>query len=89
MKRLALIVGVVALLGVILAAIVPMWVATSGIGMSGSGYAAVFLTVLFCFAVGGGLMFLVFYSARKGHDEAVYLGTHRRAEEAEPEKRAD
>jgi hypothetical protein len=30
--------------------------------------------VIGCFAVGGGLMFLVFYSARKGHDEAVYHG---------------
>ena len=31
--------------------------------------------VIGCFGVGGGLMFLVFYSARHGHDEAVFHGT--------------
>jgi hypothetical protein len=66
MKKLALIAGVALFLGIIVAAIVPMWVATAGMGLSGGGYAAVFLMIVFCFAVGGGLMFLIFYSARKG-----------------------
>jgi hypothetical protein len=51
-----------------------MWIATSGMSMSGSGYAAVFLMIVFCFAIGGGLMFLIFYSARKGYDDAVHRG---------------
>jgi hypothetical protein len=42
--------------------------------MSGSGYAAVFLMIVSCFAIGGALMFLIFYSARKGYDEAVHRG---------------
>jgi hypothetical protein len=33
----------------------------------------ILLMVLSLFAVGGGLMFLVFYSARHGYDEAVHL----------------
>ena len=32
------------------------------------------LMVIGCFAVGGGLMFLVFYSARKGYDDRVHHG---------------
>ena len=31
--------------------------------------------VIGCFVVGGGLMFLIFYSARKGYDDAVHHGT--------------
>ena len=30
--------------------------------------------VIGCFVVGGGLMFLIFYSARKGYDDAVHHG---------------
>ena len=36
------------------------------------------LMVIGCFAVGGGLMFLIFYSARKGYDDAVHHGGGRR-----------
>jgi hypothetical protein len=78
MNRILAIVGIVLLLAAIGAAIVPMWVATSGIGLSGHGAAAVLLTIVFSFAVGGGLMFLIFYSARKGYDEGAHLGSPRR-----------
>lgn len=57
----------------LIALTVPMWVATSHIGMPVAGWGAVVGTVFFCFLVGGGLMFLVFYSARHGHDEAGQL----------------
>jgi hypothetical protein len=30
--------------------------------------------VIGCFAVGGGLMFLIFYSSRKGFDDRVHHG---------------
>jgi hypothetical protein len=71
-KKLALILGIVVLLAALAAAIVPMWVATSGISLSGAGLAAVIFMVLGCFAVGGGLMFLIFYSSRKGYDDEAH-----------------
>jgi hypothetical protein len=37
--------------------------------MSGHGWAAMALGILFSFIVGIGLMGLVFYSSRKGYDE--------------------
>ena len=77
MRKLSVILGVVVLLAVIAAAIVPMWVSTAGMGLSGNGYAAVFLMVVFCFAVGGGLMFLIFFSARRGYDDAAHQGGRR------------
>jgi hypothetical protein len=83
MKRIALIAGVALFLGVIAAAIVPMWISTAGMGLSGSGYAAVFLMIVFCFAVGGGLMFLIFYSARNGYDDAAHLGASKRQDDGE------
>jgi hypothetical protein len=72
MAKWAVIIGAVLLVGVMVAAIVPMWVATAGMGMSSAGYSAVVLMIVFCFAVGGGLMFLIFYSARQGYDDAAY-----------------
>lgn len=74
MKKIAVIVGAALLVGLIAALIIPMWVATAGVGLSGSGNAAIVLMVIFCFGIGGGLMFLVFYSARKGYDDAVDQG---------------
>lgn len=85
MNRILAIVGVVLLLTAIAAAIIPMWVATSGFGLSGHGAAAVLLTVLFSFAVGGGLMFLIFYSARKGYDDSAHLGASGRPPRDDPE----
>jgi hypothetical protein len=75
MKRPLVIAGSVALVALIVAAIVPMWWMTSDIRISGFGVAMIVLMVIGCFGVGGGLMFLVFYSARHGHDEAVFHGT--------------
>ncbi len=72
MARLAAIIGAVLLIGVIAAAIVPMWVATADIELTSAGLGAVVMMIVFCFAVGGGLMFLIFYSARKGYDDAAH-----------------
>ncbi len=74
MKRTFIIVGVGAVLAIILAAIVPMWVLTAHVELSGYAVALVVSMVLGCFAVGGGLMFLIFYSARHGYDDAVHHG---------------
>ena len=75
MKRIAVIAGVVGLVVLIAALIIPMWVMTADIGLSATAYGAIILMVLFCFLVGGGLMFLIFYSARKGYDDAASRGT--------------
>ena len=74
MTRVLAIGGVVALLAAVAAALIPMWTMSSGIGLSGHGYAAVVLMIVFCFAVGGGLMFLIFYSARHGYDDEAHQG---------------
>jgi len=77
MKRIVVIAGAAVLLVAILAAIVPMWMMSAGIGMGIHGYIAVFLTIFFSFAVGGGLMFLIFYSARHGIDDEAHQATRR------------
>jgi hypothetical protein len=72
MMRALAIGGVCLLLAAIGAALVPMWIMSAGIGMSIHGYVAVTLMIFFSFAVGGVLMFLVFYSARHGIDDAAH-----------------
>jgi hypothetical protein len=74
MKRYALIAATVALVVLIAAAIVPMWVMTAGISLPPAAIGAIVLMVIGSFAVGGGLMFLIFYSARKGYDDRVHHG---------------
>jgi hypothetical protein len=48
---------------------VAVWNAIGGIELSGHGLAALVLGALVSLALGGGLMFLVFYSSRQGHDD--------------------
>ena len=80
MSRSPVIVLAALFVAAIFAVIVPMWVATAGMGLPPAGWAAVIGTVIFCFGLGGALMFLIFYSARKGHDEAgqMHGQEHRR-----------
>ncbi len=74
MKRTVVIAGAAALLAIIVAAIVPMWVLTADFELSGFALGMIVMMVVGCFTVGGGLMFLIFYSARKGYDDAVHHG---------------
>ncbi len=74
MRRIIIIVGTVAFLAAIAACIVPLWVMTADLRLSGFALGMVALLVVGCFGVGGGLMFLIFYSARKGYDDAVGTG---------------
>lgn len=74
MKNLVAIIIAVVVVGIMIAAIIPMWVSTAGMELSGAGLAAVILMVVGCFAVGGGLMFLIFFSARRGYDDAAHHG---------------
>lgn len=46
--------------------------ATQGFELSTHGKIALSLGVIFTFGVGAGLMALLFYSNKGGHDEAVY-----------------
>lgn len=45
------------------------WNALSGVGISTAGWIFMGLGVVFTLLVGGGLMALVFYSSRSGHDQ--------------------
>jgi hypothetical protein len=44
------------------------WMALSGVAMSGMGWLFLILGAVFTLAVGGGLMWLVFYSSRHDYD---------------------
>lgn len=44
------------------------WTEMSGVAMSGAGWLFLILGVVFTIGVGGGLMWLVFYSARHNYD---------------------
>ena len=48
-----------------------VWVQLGDVEMSVHGYIALGLGAVFSLALGGGLMFLVFYSSRHGHDDDV------------------
>jgi hypothetical protein len=71
MRKPLVIAGVGLVLALIAAAIIPLWVMTAHVSLPPVAIAMIVLMVIGCFAVGGGLMFLVFYSARKGYDDAV------------------
>ncbi len=47
------------------------WSALPNVHISGAGQFALVGGVVISFLVGGGLMALVFYSARKGYDDAI------------------
>lgn len=69
-----------------------VWNLTGEAEMGGHGITALLLGVVFTFALGAGLMALVFYSNRKGYDEQARSDTdlpppHR--SEAEQQEAAD
>jgi len=78
MKRYAVpaLFGIALLL--IVAAIVPMWTMTAGVTLTREAIGYIVLMIIGCSAVGGGLMFLIFYSARHGYDDNVRNDIDRR-----------
>jgi hypothetical protein len=66
---IALLVGMGALLIFAIVYAWRIWVRLSNVEMGFHGWTAMILGVVFSLALGGGLMFLVFYSSRKGYDE--------------------
>jgi len=62
----------VALLAAVLYSTASMWTSIGGgTGMNGNGVAALVLGGIGTLALGGGLMALVFYSSRRGYDDAA------------------
>ena len=54
-----------------------MWTSVGGdSGMNGNGVAALILGGIGTVALGGGLMALMFYSSRRGYDEAAQKDEH-------------
>ena len=70
MKTVLVIAGLLTLLGITVGGAIWAW-QTAGVEMSGIGYAAMFLGILFTILLGCGLMGLMFYSSRHGYDEAA------------------
>jgi len=66
---LGLVLGAVLIAAIVYAA--NIWLSIQGDGMSGHGMLALALGVGFSLALGMGLMWLVFYSRRSGHDDEV------------------
>ena len=68
MRRLAIIVPLVALLAIAVWFALYSWSAIEGPPIPAGGYIAMFLGIAFSIAVGCGLMALIFYSSRRGYD---------------------
>jgi heme/copper-type cytochrome/quinol oxidase subunit 2 len=68
MKTAAVIGSLLVILALAIAAAVYTW-PIGDAEMSGHGYSALIIGVVFTLVVGCGLMALVFYSSRSGHDE--------------------
>ena len=69
MKVLTIIVTLAALLGLAVYGALDAWRALEDTAISVHGWIALGAGVLVTFALGAGLMFLVFYSNRKGYDD--------------------
>ena len=69
MKTFTTIVALAALLGLAVYAAVEVWTALEGTAISTHGWIALGAGVVVTFGLGAGLMFLVFYSNRRGYDD--------------------
>ena len=69
MRKLAVIVPLIALLAASVWFAYYVWAMDEGPPMPASGYVAMALGILFSLLIGFGLMALVFYSHRHGYDE--------------------
>ena len=88
MRKGAVIIGAALLVGAIAAAMLPLWMMSTGAGLRSAGWGAVGLMIVFCFAVGGGLTLMFFSKARRGHDDAAHHGATRgKSAEAENGRR--
>ncbi|MEM7171458.1 MAG: hypothetical protein AAF530_14900 [Pseudomonadota bacterium] len=72
MKLTVLVTVLVGILVVSTALAFYVWNELGDVELSGHGIAALILGVILTSGLGFGLMFLVFFSSRRGHDEAAY-----------------
>lgn len=70
--------ALIAIMAVLLAAAIIFaagsWLSAGPVSIGFHGWTALTLGVVFSLALGGGLMWLVFYSSRSGHDDEVRSG---------------
>lgn len=71
MRTFLLIAALVGMLGIALVVTLLMWFDIDETEISIHGIIAMLLGVVFSLGIGGGLMFLVFYSSRHGHDDGI------------------
>jgi hypothetical protein len=76
MKTAAVIAVLAALLVATLVAAIYLWWSLGDVDIGLHGLIAMTLGGLLSLALGGGLMFLVFYSNRRGHDDEHHRGPH-------------
>lgn len=69
MKTLTIFIALAALLGLAVYGALEVWEALEDTAISMHGWIALGAGVLVTFALGAGLMFLVFYSNRQGYDD--------------------
>lgn len=69
MKTTLIVVSLLAILATAVVGVHQLWVSMEGSAISTHGMIALGLGVLVTFGLGAGLMFLVFYSSRRGYDD--------------------
>ena len=69
MKPAAIVISLLAMLAIAIVGVHRVWTGIEGSSISIHGLIALGLGVLLTFSLGAGLMFLVFYSSRHGHDD--------------------
>ena len=69
MKVSLIVLSLLAILGIAVFGVHQLWTSLEGSAISTHGMIALILGVLVTFALGAGLMFLVFYSSRRGYDD--------------------
>lgn len=74
MKRTEVVVLTAILAAAFTGAGIFVWPMLSALAGPEGGLAPAIIMIIGCFVLGGALMFLLFYSSRKGHDETVYRG---------------
>ena len=71
MRKFLVIIPLVALLGASVWFALYAWTAIEGPPMPVEGHVAMWLGIVFSLVIGCGLMALVFYSSRRGYDDAA------------------
>lgn len=80
MRKLFILIPLVALLAASVWFALYSWTAIEGPPIPTEGLVAMALGIVFSLIVGCGLMALVFYSSRRGYDDAVYTDRGERSE---------